>query len=312
MTLGLAGCGFSITAPGIEPDASDGPPSDAPPDAAVCTTDPGGPCPPNYLFVAQNCAYDAGEFCIAKYEMKNGGGGVAQSAAAGAPWGYITTENARLACAQNGPRYHLVTNDEWMATARAIEATPVNWSTTATPFLSKGKTDDCGGGCPGPSYCPAPASTDNDPCFTTIGPGCANRNSADFRFNRTHRIGTTGVIWDFAGNMFELIDHPATTNATEGAHPGAGINATTGASFSPPLADSDYKSANLADTDVNPVPRVIPDQPVQGVGILYVTSTTSSRFTRGGDFCSFAGIYSVSLLRESELLVNVGFRCAYK
>src|SRR5688572_19136559 len=165
VTLALSGCAFSLSAPAIEADASDPPPIDAPAiDAPLCTTITAGPCPANYVFVPQNCAYNAGEFCIAKYEMKNGSG-IARSEAAGDPWGTLTTEQAKAACAANGARYHLVTNDEWMATARAIEATPANWSTTATAFLSKGKTDDCGGGCPGPGYCPAPASTDATPCF---------------------------------------------------------------------------------------------------------------------------------------------------
>lgn len=302
----LAGCGFSI-----DPGATDVPPADAAePDAPPCPSVPVGTCPTNYVFVPQNCSYVPAEFCIAKYEMKNVGGAAA-SQKEGTPWGSLTPQQAKNACTALGPRYHLVTNEEWMATARAIEATPTNWSTTATPFLSKGKTDECGGGCPGQGYCPSPASDDDKPCFTTIGPSCANRSHADFRFNRTHRVGNE-VIWDLSGNMFELLDHPSTTNATEGAHPGTNINGTTGASFSPPLSDADYKSANLAHRDENPTPRVLPDPPVENIGILFVTTVTSQHFSRGGDFCSFAGIYSVTLLRDIELLQNVGFRCAYR
>ena len=59
LIVGLAGCGFSI-----RPGATNGPVIDAPEgdarDAAMCTTSPGGPCPTNYMFVPENCAYDAG------------------------------------------------------------------------------------------------------------------------------------------------------------------------------------------------------------------------------------------------------------
>jgi hypothetical protein len=312
LLLGLlfVGCGFSQRAasPGeTEVDAAepDGPNVDAP----ACAQNAVGACPANYVKVPNNCAYSAGEFCIAKYEMKNVSG-VATSQAMGTPWGTITVAQAKAACTALGARYHLITNDEWMATAREIEATPANWSTTTTPFLSKGKTDDCGQ-CPGNTFCPSAAGNDNQPCTGVNVTGCQDRTSNAFRYNRTHRIGTA-VIWDFSGNMFELVDHPATTNATQGAWPGAPVNATSGATFSPALADADYKSANLAHGDV-PSYTMGTQQPVQNVGIVYVTSPTDAHnFSRGGDFCGFSGIYALSLLRDSELGINVGFRCAYK
>lgn len=298
VTLALAGCGFSLRAPAIEADASDPPSIDAPAtDAPRCATLPVGPCPENYVFVPQNCAYNAGEFCIAKYEMKNASG-TAVSQSGGTPWGTVTTAQAKAACAANGARYHLVTNDEWMATARAIEATPLNWSTTATPFLSKGRTDACTN-CPG-NGCPGSAAADTSPCFATNTTACADRTDADFRFNRTHRVLANGLIWDFSGNMFELIDRGPTTNSTEGAHPGVSINSTQGTNFSPPLTDADYKSATLAHRD-----------DLQNIGVLYVTGSARN-MTRGGDYCGFAGIYSVSLLADVELGYNVGFRCAYQ
>lgn len=135
------------------------------------------------------------------------------------------------------------------------------------------------------------------------------RLDPSFRFNRTAKIGTN-VIWDLSGKMFELIDHPMTLNATEGMHPGQPINATTGASFSPAWADAKYKSANTSHTDD---PSMTTQVAVNNVGLLYVTSPTMAPVvTRGGDYCGFAGIYAIGLLRTSELGINVGFRCAYK
>lgn len=295
VTVGLAGCAFSLA-----PATSDAPITDAPvtdaADAAMCTADPGGPCPAGYVLVPQNCAFAAGAFCIAKYEAKYVSN-IAQSVALGLPWGGLTPVQAKAACAANGSRYHLVTNAEWMATARLIEATPTNWSTVLPSFLSKGRTDHCSN-CPG-TGCPSAADLDTNPCLGTGTSNCTDRNSSDFASNRTHQL-PEGVIWDFAGNAFEMIDHPATTNTVEGAHPGISINATTGANFSPALTDGSYKSATATHTDE-----------VQNIGLLYVTNA-STIMTRGGDYCGFAGIYSVSLLADRELGYNVGFRCAYK
>jgi hypothetical protein len=147
------------------------------------------------------------------------------------------------------------------------------------------------------------------PCTGTKVTSCTDRANANFRFNRTSRVGAN-VIWDLSGNMFELIDHPPTMNATEGAHPGQPINTTTGTTFSPAWPDSKYKSANTSYTDD---PSMTTQAAVNNVGLLYVTSPDASpQVTRGGDYCGFAGIYSIALLRTTELGVNVGFRCAFK
>jgi hypothetical protein len=264
-------------------------------------------CPTNYVLVPDHPDFTAGELCIAKYEAKVVGG-VALSMPTGIPTGNISASAAKQACAANGPRYHLVTNEEWMATARAIEATAENWSTTATPFLSKGNTDACGA-CPITTTCPGPAGPDTMPCIGTKVASCTDRSSNNFRFNRTAKIGAD-VIWDLSGNMFELIDFPMTMNANEGVHPGEPINNTTGTQFSPAWPEAKYKSANPAHTDDGGMTGQLA---VHNVGLLYVTSPTMSpHVTRGGDYCGFAGIYAIALLRTSELGVNVGFRCAYK
>ena len=304
----LGACGFSrelneiaIDAPA---DASSDAPSDVRPQALACPT--------GYINVPANAEFATKEFCIAKYEMKNMGN-VPTSQAALVPWGTITRDAAKAACVSLGAGYHLVTNTEWMAIARAIEANPDNWSTTPTKFLSKGKTDNCGSCVTYSSYCPGPAM-DSDPCYETVMTGCTNRGAPAFRFNRTHEIGDA-VIWDFSGNSFELVDHPITTNPTRGGNFGESINGVPGTTFVPPLQEKAYKSANTAHTDVATAGSPAnPPQPVgaNNVGILYVTDQAAApNVTRGGDFCGFAGIYSVALLRDSELGVNIGFRCAY-
>jgi len=248
-----------------------------------------GPCPTNYERVADN-------FCLAKYELRNVGG-IAEPIYPMLPWGDITQPAAKQVCAALGAHYTLPTNADWMATAREIEATGANWSTTVVPFLKKGHTDDCLGD---PIGAELAASTDDDPCSGTLGPACARPTSPDFKYNRTFVLGSGRVIWDFSGNSFEILDHGAMTNATQGDNPGMDINATTGLLFSPAFAEADYKSANLAHGD-----------PKQNIGVLFREQASSAKLSRGGDFCLFAGIYSVSLL-TTEVHHNVGFRCVYR
>ncbi|HEY5936175.1 MAG TPA: hypothetical protein VIU61_16105 [Kofleriaceae bacterium] len=254
-----------------------------------------GVCPINYERVADSTFAPA--FCLAKYESRNVDG-IAQPIYPALPWGDVTTVQALAACSALGSRYHLTTNPEWMATAREIEAVPANWSTTVTPFLKKGHTDDC---LAQPVGAELAASTDDDPCNGTLGPACAQSNSADFRYNRTFALRSGRVIWDFSGNSFEILDHGPMTNATQGDNPGTDINETTGAAFTPAFPEAEYKSANTSHRDSS-----------QNVGVLFrEDAITSTKLVRGGDFCLFAGIYSVALL-TSDIHHNVGFRCVYR
>jgi len=71
--------------------------------------------------------------------------------------------------------------------------------------------------------------------------------------------------------------------------------------FTPAFPEDQYKSADLNDRDL-----------AQNVGVLFrENATLSTKLSRGGDFCSFGGIYSVSLL-TTEVHHNVGFRCVYR
>jgi hypothetical protein len=258
-----------------------------------CSSDV-GPCPTNYVRIGTN-TFTGGSFCLAKYELRDVGG-LAEPIYPTRPWGDITKAQALAACAAAGPRYHLTTNPEWMATAREIEGSLANWSTTTTPFLKKGHTDDC---VDPPVGAELASSTDDDPCFGTLGPNCTQPGSADFRYNRTFVVASGAVIWDFAGNSFEILDHGGMTNATQGDNPGTDINQTTGVAFVPSFNELDYKSTNQSQSDS-----------ANNVGVLFREQATSSNLSRGGDFCLFAGIYSVSLL-TTEVHHNVGFRCVY-
>src|SRR6188768_2480584 len=100
LLVGLCACSFSTGVPQEQPA------NDAPPvldTGLVIGSEAGGcpstpiTCPMGYVFVANNCDFGAGDFCIMKFEAKVSGG-IARSAASGTPTGNITTIAAKAAC----------------------------------------------------------------------------------------------------------------------------------------------------------------------------------------------------------------------
>jgi prepilin-type N-terminal cleavage/methylation domain-containing protein len=67
-----------------------------------------------------------GNRCIMQYEAKGKTSGIATSKAGEAPWTGISQENAIKECEKINA--HLITNAEWMAIARDIEAQGANWT----------------------------------------------------------------------------------------------------------------------------------------------------------------------------------------
>ncbi|MBV2168164.1 MAG: hypothetical protein KUL82_05595, partial [Bdellovibrio sp.] len=149
-------------------------------------------CPPNYIRVPQLTGYAAQDFCVAKYEMKNVGG-VATSAAAGLPWVDIsrgdtaaTAGGAWKVCKDLGAQYDLISNAQWQAIARNIEAVPSNWSGGAVGLggFSRGHTDNS------PSSALAADSNDDNGC---VGTGESCTGTVWNLQRRTHRLNNGEV-----------------------------------------------------------------------------------------------------------------------
>ncbi len=88
-------------------------------------------------------------FCVMKYEAKDDGSGNAISQAASAPWVSISQVDAKAECAALGAKYDLISNPEWLALAKDIEAQDINWSggSVGSGCLSRGNNgvdDACG------------------------------------------------------------------------------------------------------------------------------------------------------------------------
>ncbi|MBP9759036.1 type II secretion system protein [Candidatus Dojkabacteria bacterium] len=169
-------------------------------------------CPVGYIGVSGNPLYQTEDFCVMKYEAKNVSS-VATSQAPGLPWVWITQVDSITACSNLGPKYHLITNKEWMTIARNTEQVTSNWlgGVVGTNFMYSGHSDG------GPNAAIAASVADNDGYFgtsdsiascdgsyanavvgddTITGRACAGQR-------RTLTLANGEVIWDLIGNVWE-------------------------------------------------------------------------------------------------------------
>jgi len=225
-----------------------------------------------------------------KYEAKNVSG-VPTSQADLAPWTSITQLDAKAECESIGA--HLITNAEWMAIARDIEATTSNWSGTV---LNRGHTDNV------PPNALA-ASTDNDPYYGT--------GQTTGEQKRTHTLSNGEVIWDFAGNVWEWVDDKISCNTT--ACPSTLMPQPTGwQDYTAITSWGKYSRAELGVLGAF-------TGTTNSVGMIYADadaaypSGTIHSFLRGGswDNTSNAGVFALYLdISPSNSSSYIGFRCA--
>jgi hypothetical protein len=244
-------------------------------------------CPEGYVLVPGSPHYrtlGVGEdFCVMKYAAtKDETGLVAQSrVGGGAPWVRVNRAAASAACSANGPGYHLMTNEQWMAIARNIEATPANWSRgrVGAGILSRGNSDSAAASTP---------CTDDNPYF---GTGFAG----DWIHKRTHVLSNGGVIWDMAGNVWEWVSDKLTTAC---------------------LGWQGYKSVHFAPASTEGLrflygPAGAYDA-AENMGIVYMGNAKA--VLRGGDWQSVraAGVFAAHLGNAAVgEYTYVGFRCTY-
>ncbi len=253
-------------------------------------------CPAGFLRVpADTSAGTTTDFCIAKYEMKDDGSGNAVSQANAVPWGSVDQNTARTQCSALGTGFHLVTNAEWMTTARNIESVAGNWSsgTVGTGSLNGGHNDNA------PANTLA-AGTDAENCFGT-GQGTAEVCAAWNSQIRTHRLSTGEAVWDLGGNLWEWVD--STIDNTDKACPSAAPQELTACvTFTASMPQAYFKGIlNLDST--NGVGRYIAGN--SGVG---------GAATRGGRFSDtgVAGLYALNMNFDATAAdPGKGFRCAY-
>lgn len=174
-------------------------------------------CPSGYVKVPGDSAYGTNDFCVMKYEAKQNAGGTLLAQATGTF--YITSGVSSVAiaplCRALGVGYELIHNDHWMSIAANAAGLASNWTggSVGSGALVKGHTDNS------PSaYCPA-SSDDNLFYVETTCTNVSTGDTADQR--RTHTLSNGSVIWDLAGNFFEIVN---SINFNDKPHPGGGLH----------------------------------------------------------------------------------------
>jgi len=255
------------------------------------TTTPGAglSCPAGYVLVPGLSGYEAQEFCVAKYEMKNNSG--AKSEAAGTPWDMISRDSAITACQSLGAGYDLISNAQWQTIARNVADVASNWS-SATAYngeLNRGHTDNT------PSSALSSDVSDANSCSGT-GQTCSNSTWNSQR--RTHVLSNGEVIWDFAGNIWEWVKDDYT---------------------GPALADDYVSLFNSGDSrQINygndQFCAMTWAPPFCGFGHGW-TFYVPGAIIRGGYWMNddTGGVFAANLANQSSAtLSEIGFRCSYQ
>lgn len=248
-------------------------------------------CPGGYVGIPENSTpgINTAAFCVMKYEAKNFLGG-ASSQAGGTPWVDINRADAINACQTSGAE--MLTNAEWQAIARNIEAVAANWKNgvVGDDQLNRGHSDNS------PSDALGAPTTDAEACEGT-GQSCDQTEWNSQR--RTHTLSTGEVIWDIAGNVWEWVSDDNTARQCDGAadfHISRIPASVCTASANPFkwLPSGDYSALS--------------SDPFGGLGKLYDGS--DGAVLRGGNFGVGAGVFSALLLNAASNTGNgVGFRC---
>lgn len=166
-------------------------------------------CPVNFIIVPGNSTYGTSDFCVMKYEAKQANSTTPISKASGTPWTFISQNNAITYSAnvEDCTGCHLITEAEWMTLAQNVASVPSNWNSgvVGTGFIYKGHSDDSMAG-------PIEASSDDSDGYYLTG----NDQFTGENQRRTLTLTNGEVIWDMAGNTYDL----TSLQVTSGQQPG--------------------------------------------------------------------------------------------
>jgi hypothetical protein len=287
-------------------------------------------CPEGFITVPGNATFSTDNFCVMKYEAKalkndtdelqlNGGTGTGSWASIyhpetyttgyrpasvrdAKPWRWISQSDAKTACANLGAGYALINNPEWMTIAHNIENVAANWSNAAVGdgHLSRGHSDN----------------SPDEPCDALLENVHTNCSTLGATWNqrRTNTLSNGEVIWDFSGNVFNIIDWNIDTTKKAYIHAdGAPLAAwrdwtalhadPRNTSESDPMPTWTWSASNPNLTSAENIGRY-------HAGAVFVGGAAR----RGGAWLNGtdAGIFSLVLNATSGSTINdMGFRCSY-
>ncbi|MDD4409044.1 MAG: prepilin-type N-terminal cleavage/methylation domain-containing protein [Candidatus Pacebacteria bacterium] len=238
-------------------------------------------------------------FYVMQYEARDVGG-FPVSQTDGAPLGGATQSAAITACASLGTGYHLITNAEWMALARHIEAQPSNWSdgSVGSGFLARGYSSSISEGFTNSVFAP---HTGTGYEYNTTTDTVAATGAHKYR--RTFNLANGEVVWDLSGNIWEW------TSTTENTY------------NLPPYASNwnEFSAISLWGTIGNQGSLNVAYNSAQNTGKIYTDYNTANpsgdthAFLRGGllDNGLASGLYALNLAFSPDYSnYATGFRCA--
>ena len=128
-----------------------------------------------------------------KFEAKDNSG-TATSVASGMPWASVTLAQAQSNSAAACAKCHLMTLNEWLTIAHNLMNTGSNWSggSVGSGAIYTGHNDSV------PAERLAASTNDSD--------GYSGTENASGNQRRTLTLSNGEVIWDFSGNVWELVD----------------------------------------------------------------------------------------------------------
>ncbi len=242
-------------------------------------------CPTGYIPVSGNSFFGTSIFCVMKYEAKNIGG-IPTSQASDTPWVSINVTNARAACEALGSRYHLMTHFEKMTIARDIEQNGNNWNSSVYQdgFVYIGHNDN------DPASLLNASNNDSDGYYRTN-----NVVGSDQR--RTFYLSSGKVIWDFAGNVGEILNDTEDMNSWDDGQSSSGEwSSETNTTFITYAGPINYLNSGLMKLGYRDTDGVD-----DGESIVH-----------GGYNNANSGIYNIRTTHPpSAEISNWGFRCTY-
>lgn len=265
----------------------------------------GSACLENFISVPKMLPYTTKDFCIAKYEMKNDGSGKAVSQAKGKPWGYIKRADAILKCAELGPGYAIVTNNQWQTIARNIAKVATNWSggAVASGQLNRGHFS---------------LSENNHEGIEALEETTGEVWSDQ---RRTHKLTNGAIIWDFSGNLTEFVSDNNESNMTfvndlKRMHERK--SECEDNRHLPLYKEAQVSTLNCGDilqekygADSETICKASnKNPPYCGMGLAHLVGPVESAL-RGGATSGSAGVFAVGLnTYEFSPVSYIGFRCA--
>ena len=272
-------------------------------------------CPDGYVTVPSDSATGVdNDFCIMKFEAKNDGFGNPTSVAETPPWTNISQPDAKNACLSlndlNGEinKYDLVSNPEWMATARNVEQVASNWTSgiVGTGCMFKGNVGElfpCNGVNTGHN------GLDPDYAFNPFSDVRGDKGTASLD------LSTGEEIWDLSGNVTEWVDWTLggenVSDVSVGDKP---FDLNDGGPLDNYIEINNLNSFSALVTQN----AIFPDDPnldsSNGIGKIYVGNRDTAP-RRGGrwNHKENAGIYGILWNHPGiSTLPSTGFRCVYR